>query len=87
MNAMLSEQQVAAINQIIAKEFEIQPAQITPDTRFIEDLGADSLSITELSLNLEDQFNIGIPDEAMERVDTVEALYEVLGTLLAPRGE
>ena len=45
--------------------------QVTPDTSFINDLGADSLDTVELVMELEDAFDISIPDENAEKMQTV----------------
>ncbi|MDR0976028.1 MAG: acyl carrier protein [Christensenellaceae bacterium] len=47
----------------IAKQLVKSPESITPETRFKEDLSADSLDIVEMLMNLEDEYGISIPDE------------------------
>jgi acyl carrier protein len=59
------------VKEIIAKELEVDVKQITPEARFIEDLGADSLDIVELVMALEDEFGLDIPDEDAEKLKTV----------------
>ena len=59
------------VKEIIAKELEVDVKQMTPDAKFIEDLGADSLDIVELVMALEEEFGIEIPDEDADKLKTV----------------
>ena len=52
------------IRDIVVERFDRKPEEVTPDARFIEDLGADSLDLTELLMALEEEYNIDIDDEA-----------------------
>jgi acyl carrier protein len=66
--ATFSEDQV---KEIIAKELEVGIQQLTPEAKFIEDLGADSLDIVELVMALEEKFGLDIPDEDADKLKTV----------------
>jgi acyl carrier protein len=59
------------VKEIIAKELDVDIKQLTPEAKFIEDLGADSLDIVELVMALEEEFNIEIPDEEADKLKTV----------------
>ena len=59
------------VKEIIAKELEVELKQLTPEAKFIEDLGADSLDIVELVMALEEEFNLEIPDEEADKLKTV----------------
>ena len=59
------------IKPMISEIFGIDEAQITADTRIIEDLGADSLDLVDMLTIIEDDFNIVIPDEAAMNMRTV----------------
>ena len=59
------------VKEIIEKELGVEKDKLTPDARFIEDLGADSLDIVELVMEFEKEFNIDIPDEDAEKLKTV----------------
>ena len=59
------------VKEIIAKELEVEVKQLTPEAKFIEDLGADSLDIVELVMALEEEFGIDIPDEDADKLKTV----------------
>jgi len=58
--------------RIIRKQLDIDEARLTPRAAFIEDLGADSLSLVELTLALEEEFDIEINDEDAEKMRTVQ---------------
>lgn len=55
----------------LATELEVDPARVTDETRFKEDLEADSLDLVELVMELEDRYGIRIPDEDAARILTV----------------
>ncbi|MFM8415009.1 MAG: acyl carrier protein [Planctomycetota bacterium] len=57
--------------EIVASQLGGSKDQITRETSFINDLGADSLDTVELVMELEEEFEINIPDEAAERIHTV----------------
>jgi acyl carrier protein len=59
------------VKEIIAKELEVDAKQVTPEAKFIEDLGADSLDIVELVMALEEEFGLDIPDEDADKLRTV----------------
>jgi len=59
------------VKEIIAKELEVDVKQLTNEAKFIEDLGADSLDIVELVMAFEEEFDIEIPDDAAEHIQTV----------------
>jgi acyl carrier protein len=59
------------VKEIIAKELEVDIAQLKPEAKFIEDLGADSLDVVELVMALEEEFGIDIPDEEADKLKTV----------------
>ena len=52
--------------------------QITPETSFVNDLGADSLDVVELVMELEEEFDINIPDDAAEKIQTVGQAVEYI---------
>ncbi len=56
---------------LITEKLGVDAAEVTPEARFIDDLGADSLDIVELIMDLEDEFDLEIPDEEAEKLSTV----------------
>ena len=63
---------------ILAEQLDADVEEITPATDIVDDLGADSLDIVDLVMSLEDEFDIEIPDEALEGVRTVEDMVKYL---------
>ncbi len=59
------------IKEIIIKQFGEGKKTVTLESSFVNDLGADSLDIVELVMELEDEFNVNIPDEDAEKIQTV----------------
>lgn len=59
------------VKEIITKQMGVKNEQITKETSFINDLGADSLDTVELSMEFEDAFDMNIPDEDAEKIRTV----------------
>ncbi|MGG7163671.1 acyl carrier protein [Clostridium ihumii] len=68
------------IREKIAEQLSINPEEITLESSFIDDLGADSLDIVELIMALEEEFDIEIPDEDAEKISTVGDVTEYLKT-------
>ena len=68
---MASDVNVAeTVKQIIVERLDRKPEEVTPEARFVDDLNADSLDITEMIMALEEEFNINIDDEA-NQIETV----------------
>ena len=59
------------IRKIVVGQLGVKPDQVTPEAKFIEDLGADSLDTVELVMALEETFGSEIPDEDAEKLTTV----------------
>ena len=59
------------LKQIVAKNLDVNESRITADSRYIDDLGADSLDQVELIMALEEEFGVEIPDEAAEKIRTI----------------
>ncbi|MEO0292991.1 MAG: acyl carrier protein [candidate division WOR-3 bacterium] len=66
------------VKKIIVEQLGVDESEVTPDARFIDDLGADSLDTVELVLSFEEAFNISIPDEDAEKLETVGKAIEYL---------
>ena len=59
------------LQNIIADVLNIDKEKITPETTFVDDLGADSLDVFQIIMGIEDEFDIQIPDDAAESIVTV----------------
>ena len=64
--------------EIVAKQLDLEPASITMESRLIEDLHADSLDIVELIMDMEQEFDIEIPDEELPKIQTVGDIVSFL---------
>jgi acyl carrier protein len=62
---------VDKVKEIVADELSVDSGIVTPQARFVEDLGADSLDVVELVMRFEEEFEIEIPDEDAEKITTV----------------
>ena len=68
---MLMSSAAEKVKEIVVQQLGVAPEQVTPEAKFIEDLGADSLDQVELVMALEEEFGADIPDEAAEKLATV----------------
>ena len=59
------------VKEIVVRQLNVQPDQVTEDARFIEDLNADSLDLVELIMEIEEECSCEIPDEEAEKLKTV----------------
>jgi acyl carrier protein len=57
--------------EIVSEQMGVDKAQVARETSFVNDLGADSLDTVELVMEFEDEFDISIPDEEAEKIQTV----------------
>ena len=64
--------------EIISEQMGVDKSEITRDTSFINDLNADSLDTVELVMEFEDEFDMSIPDEEAEKIQTVGAAVEYI---------
>ena len=63
---------------IISEQMGVEKAEITRETSFINDLNADSLDTVELVMEFEDEFDMSIPDEEAEKIQTVGAAIDYI---------
>ena len=59
------------VKEIIIEQLGVDPEEVTNDASFINDLGADSMDTVELVMALEEEFDIEIPDEEAEKLQSV----------------
>jgi acyl carrier protein len=84
---------VAEINEIeqkvidiVAEQMGVDKAEITRDTSFINDLNADSLDTVELVMEFEDEFEMSIPDEEAEKIQTVGQAIDYIKSVADKQG-
>jgi acyl carrier protein len=66
------------VKEIIVEQLGVNPDQVTPEAKFIDDLGADSLDTVELVMVFEEEFGTEIPDEDAEKLQTVGAVIKYI---------
>ncbi len=86
MENLLSQKDTAAVLDILVEQLGVERTQLTPEARLQEDLGADSLTLVEIAMALEERFDLSIPDEEWDKVATVHDLFEGLAELMKSPG-
>ncbi len=66
------------LREVIAEVLSVDTKEITPETTFLEDLGADSLDVYQIIMGIEEAFHIEIPAEKAERITTVGEAVELI---------
>lgn len=75
------------VKKIIVERLGVDDAQVTLDSKYVKDLGADSLDLVELIMAFEEKFDIDIPDEDAEKLETVGDSIDYLEKVLAEKGD
>ncbi|MFH1619080.1 MAG: acyl carrier protein [bacterium] len=68
------------VKKIIVEQLGVDAAEVSPSAQFVSDLGADSLDTVELVMALEEEFDIEIPDEDAEKIQTVGQALDFIKT-------
>ena len=71
------------LKKVIAEVLSVDPDEITMDTTFTDDLGADSLDVFQIIMGLEEEFDIEIPNEDAEKIVTVGDVVEQIKNKIA----
>lgn len=66
------------VKSILSEQFDVEEEKITPETRLVEELGADSLDVVDLLMSIEDEFEIEVPDEEIENMKNVEDIVSYI---------
>lgn len=66
------------LKKVIAEVLNVDPEEISLDSTFIDDLGADSLDVFQIIMGIEEEFDIEIPAEKAEKISTVEEAVEMI---------
>lgn len=69
------------VNKILAEHLGVEETKLANDSRFIEDLGADSLDVVEIIMALENEFNIEIGDDTAENLATVGSVIDHINSV------
>jgi len=87
MNTILSAETATKVEDILIEQLGVRRDQIAPEARIMADLGADSLDMVEIAMTVEETFNLTMPDEDMDNVQTVGDLHEALAAFLGRTGQ
>lgn len=71
------------VQKIVSEQLGVDASEVKPEASFANDLGADSLDTVELVMALEEEFDIEIPDEAAEKIATVQAAVDYINSKAA----
>lgn len=66
------------LKKVIAEVLNVDPEEITMESTFMDDLGADSLDVFQIIMGIEEEFDIEIPAEKAENISTVEEAVEMI---------
>jgi len=66
------------VKEIIVEQLGVDAGEVKPEASFVNDLGADSLDTVELVMALEESFNMEIPDEEAEKIQTVQQAVDYI---------
>jgi len=72
----------AKVIEIVSEQMGVDKGEVTPETSFINDLNADSLDTVELVMEFEDEFDMSIPDEEAEKIQTVGAAIDYITKIM-----
>ena len=71
------------LKKVVAEVLNVDPDEITMDTTFVDDLGADSLDVFQIIMGIEEEFDIEMPSEEVEQIvsvgDAVEEIKKLIG--------
>lgn len=59
------------VKAVVVEQLNVNDGEVKPESKFVDDLGADSLDVVELVMALEEKFEVEIPDEEAEKIQTV----------------
>lgn len=66
------------VRELLSEQLGVKPEKINPESRVLEDLGADSLDVVELLMSLEDEFNITVEEEDAIKLKTVNDIITII---------
>ena len=71
------------VKEVVVEQLNVSPGEVKEDSKFVEDLGADSLDVVELVMALEEKFDIEIPDDDAEKIANVADAIKFIENLNA----
>ncbi len=70
------------LQKIIAEVLNVDTEEVTPETTFVDDLGADSLDVFQIMMGIEEEFDIEVPTEEVEQLESVGDAVELIKRLV-----
>lgn len=81
--ALTKEQISSKVVKVVCNQLQVEESQVQPTSLFVDDLGADSLDLTELAVAFEDEFEIEIPEADFGQLSTVAGVVDYISGRLA----
>jgi acyl carrier protein len=75
------------VTEIVSEQMGVDKSEITRETSFINDLNADSLDTVELVMEFEDEFDMSIPDEEAEKIQTVGSAIDYIVNIIKNKNQ
>lgn len=69
------------VKAVVVEQLNVSGDEVKPESKFVEDLGADSLDVVELVMALEEKFDIEIPDDQAEKIKTVQDALDFIESI------
>jgi len=66
------------LRDIICEQLEVEPEAVTEESLIVDDLGADSLDIVDMVMSIEEEFNIEVPDSAIENIRSIDDVVKFI---------
>jgi acyl carrier protein len=80
---LTNEQIEERVRKVVVTQLAVSPEEVTPDSHFVDQLGADSLDLTELAIAFEDEFEIEVPESDFGQLSTVAGVVHYISGRLA----
>jgi acyl carrier protein len=71
------------VRKVVINQLQVEASEVKPESLFVDDLGADSLDLTELAVGFEDEFDIEIPEADFGKLSTVAGVVDYISGRLA----
>ena len=75
---MTTQEIEAKVKEIVMTQLNVTAEQVTPEASFLDDLGADSLDVVEITMTLEEAFGVEVPDDDADKLRTVGAVVKYI---------
>lgn len=69
------------VKAVVVEQLNVSADEVKPESKFVEDLGADSLDVVELVMALEEKFDVEIPDDQAEKIQTVQNAVDFIESI------